>query len=224
MTSMPSLTRTSMSASSTPGNSAETLTSLSVSATSTWTPELSKNEPGQPAKGEKGTLDDRRKSAKARLTSFCSAATASRSLRAAGSDPRVDFQGMRSVTRMSFSFYLFCLDADLLGGGIGRLGDGQAEHAVLQGGVDVLTVHLFGKDEAALIGAVAELDVGGRIALRRIRRHASRNRQDTLVERDIEARGIGAWNVQKHDDRVALFEDVGWRREDRRRARQLGRG
>ena len=55
MTSMPSLTRTSMSASSTPGNSAETFTSLSVSATSTWTPELSGNEPGQPEKGEKGT-------------------------------------------------------------------------------------------------------------------------------------------------------------------------
>ena len=32
--------------------------------------ELSKNEPGQPEKGEKGTFDNRRKSAKARLTWF----------------------------------------------------------------------------------------------------------------------------------------------------------
>jgi hypothetical protein len=68
-----------------------------------------------------------------------------------------------------------------------------------------------------------ELDMLGRIALRRSQRHASLDRQDMLVERDIEAGGVGARNVQKQGDRIALFENVGGRREDRPCARRLGR-
>src|SRR5260221_13489327 len=107
---------------------------------------------------------------------------------------------MRSVTRMSSSS--FCLDADLLGGGVGCLGDAEAQHAVFQGGIDAIAVHLFGEDEAALVGAVSKLDMGGRIGRWRSLRHARRNRQQVLVERDVEARAVGAWQVQEHDDRV----------------------
>ena len=91
---------------------------------------------------------------------------------------------------MSSSFVYSALTLIFLAACIGRLGMVRRSTPSFSVASMRSPSILFGKDETALIGAVAELDVGRCIALRRIRRHASRDRQDTLVERDIEARRI----------------------------------